>query len=196
MPSVASFLPSCRKRARSPDATWRRKCKFSQPLSWERCVSYCCTWLSCCFHIDQDQDGWGGGASCNIDDAILNAYVDARGRTTHPQPACSIHLVGMMCSMLKMVNAQYAQCVMANAPHSHYRCLVCLRYLSVRTAVLVIRAVDPRIIRERVREREAKIAAKENKVRQTDLMRCDLRTMTGRCGLLLIGTTPLLCRLR
>lgn len=30
---------------------------------------------------------------------------------------------------------------------------------------LFLRAVDPRIIRERVREREAKIAAKENKVR-------------------------------
>lgn len=31
--------------------------------------------------------------------------------------------------------------------------------------ILFFRAVDPRIIRERVREREAKIAAKENKVR-------------------------------
>lgn len=32
--------------------------------------------------------------------------------------------------------------------------------------VFASRAVDPRIIRERVREREAKIAAKENKVRR------------------------------
>lgn len=37
------------------------------------------------------------------------------------------------------------------------------------SSLVFFRAVDPRIIRERVREREAKIAAKENKVRPPSL---------------------------
>lgn len=63
-----------------------------------------------------------------------------------------------------IMRLQIVKCENADADSMWIALTACyLRF--VRFFFVALRAVDPRIIRERVREREAKIAAKENKVR-------------------------------